>query len=45
MERGTFLIKNQSLEKIMDVMARWKDVSVEFSCSIRNLHFTGDTMT
>ena len=40
---GHFLFKNQSLEKIMDIMARWYDVSVEFQDeSIRNLHFTGD---
>lgn len=43
-KEGHFLFKNQSLEKIMDVMARWYDVSVEFQDeSIRNLHFTGDT--
>ena len=42
-KEGHFLFKNQSLEKIMDVMARWYDVSVEFQDeSIRNLHFTGD---
>ena len=42
-KEGHFLFKNQSLEKIMDIMARWYDVSVEFQDeSIRNLHFTGD---
>ena len=42
-KEGHFLFKNQSLEKIMDIMARWDDVSVEFQDeSIRNLHFTGD---
>ena len=42
-KEGHFLFKNQSLEKIMDIMARWYDVCVEFQDeSIRNLHFTGD---
>ena len=40
---GYYYFKQESLEKIMDVMARWYDVSVEFQDeSIRNLHFTGD---
>mgnify|MGYP000987693408 FL=1 len=34
---------NERLESIMEKMARWYDVSVEFQDeSIRNLHFTGD---
>lgn len=42
-KEGHFLFKNQSLEQIMDIMARWYDIKVEFQDeSIRDLHFTGD---
>ena len=42
-KEGHFLFKNQSLEQIMNIMARWYDIEVEFQDeSIRNLHFTGD---
>lgn len=42
-KEGHFLFKNQSMEKIMDTMARWYDIRVEFQDeSIKTLHFTGD---
>lgn len=42
-KEGHFLFKNQSLEQIMDIMARWYDIKVEFQEeSIKHLHFTGD---
>ena len=42
-KEGHFLFKNQSLEQIMNIMARWYDIKVEFQDeSIRDLHFTGD---
>jgi len=42
-KEGHFLFKKQSLEKIMDIMARWYDIRVEFQDeAIKKLHFTGD---
>lgn len=42
-KEGHFLFKNQSMEKIMDIIARWYDIKVEFQDeAIKTLHFTGD---
>ena len=42
-KEGHFLFKNQSLEQIMNIMARWYDIKVAFQDeSIKHLHFTGD---
>lgn len=42
-KEGRFLFKNQSLEQITEIMARWYDINVTFQDeSIKHLHFTGD---
>ena len=42
-KEGHFLFKNQSLEKIMDIMARWYDVNIFFvGPKVKNLHFSGE---
>ena len=42
-KEGHFLFKNQSLEKIMDIMARWYDVNIFFTgAKVKNLHFSGE---
>lgn len=42
-KEGQFLFRNQSVEKIMDILSRWYDIEVEYrNESIKNLHFTGD---
>lgn len=42
-KEGQFLFRNQSVEKIMDILSRWYDIEVEYrNESIKDLHFTGD---
>ena len=42
-KEGQFLFRNQSVGKIMDILARWYDIEVDYRDeSIQNLHFTGD---
>ena len=42
-KEGHFLFKNQSLEQIMNIMARWYDVNIFFvGPKVKNLHFSGE---
>ncbi|WP_455510990.1 FecR family protein [Butyricimonas paravirosa] len=42
-KEGYFVFKNQSMEKIMNIMARWYDIKIKYEDeTIKTLHFTGD---
>lgn len=42
-KEGYFVFKNQSMEKIMSIMARWYDIKIRYEDeTIKTLHFTGD---
>ncbi|MBS7199551.1 MAG: DUF4974 domain-containing protein [Bacteroidales bacterium] len=42
-KEGYFVFKNQSMEKIMKIMARWYDIKIKYEDeTIKTLHFTGD---
>lgn len=42
-KEGQFLFQNQNVGKIMDILARWYDIEINYRDeAIKNLHFTGD---